>query len=162
MIKALEAKSVEGENDTSELKSDLEMVRMNFSLSGNRFKSLKDKFDKLQEIVDQLKEGGGAPVVSGDGNVDFSQFASKQKFDELNNRVKVIDSIQGQTSDTLANLEDRVVVLERSDTDQNNQIEEIWKNINQIVQNLNSNGPAIVPSMPMAKDSSADVKNLQN
>ena len=72
MIKALEAKSVEGENDTSELKSDLEMVRMNFSLSGNRFKSLKDKFDKLQEIVDQLKEGGGAPVVSGDGNVDFS------------------------------------------------------------------------------------------
>ena len=47
MIKALEAKSVEGENDTSELKSDLEMVRMNFSLSGNRFKSLKDKFDKL-------------------------------------------------------------------------------------------------------------------
>ena len=32
MIKALEAKSVEGENDLSELKSDLEGVRMNLSL----------------------------------------------------------------------------------------------------------------------------------
>jgi uncharacterized coiled-coil protein SlyX len=47
MIKALEAKSVEQEDDLSELKSDTEAVRMNLSLANNRHKSLKDKVDAM-------------------------------------------------------------------------------------------------------------------
>ena len=43
MIKALEVKSVEQEDDMSELKSDSEAVRMNLSLSNNRAKQLKEK-----------------------------------------------------------------------------------------------------------------------
>lgn len=54
MIKALEAKSVEQEDDLSELKSDTEAVRMNLSLANNRHKSLKDKVDNLMQMVKDL------------------------------------------------------------------------------------------------------------
>ena len=47
LIKALEAKSVETENDISELKSDTEALRMNLTLSNNRHKSLKEKVDDI-------------------------------------------------------------------------------------------------------------------
>ena len=40
LIKALELKSNDTENDLSELKSDLEGVRMNLSLANGRHKSL--------------------------------------------------------------------------------------------------------------------------
>jgi hypothetical protein len=38
MVSALESKSVEAENDISEIKSDLEPLRMNLALSNSRQK----------------------------------------------------------------------------------------------------------------------------
>ena len=54
LIRALEAKSVEQEDDMSELKSDMEAVRMNLSLSNNRHKSLKDKVDEMDKLLKEL------------------------------------------------------------------------------------------------------------
>ena len=51
LIKALEAKSVETENDISELKSDTEALRMNLSLSHNRHKTLKEKVDDIMKSL---------------------------------------------------------------------------------------------------------------
>jgi hypothetical protein len=47
------------EEDLSELKSDMEAVRMNLILSNGRVKKNSDSIKELQEVVDGLK--GGSP-----------------------------------------------------------------------------------------------------
>ena len=73
ILSALEAKSVEAENDISEIKSDLEPLRMNLTLSNSRQKQLKEKIEDIQKQIDELKSGAGsAPVISSDGAIDPS------------------------------------------------------------------------------------------
>ena len=47
LIKSLEDKSVEMENDLSELKYDTEAVRMNLCLANNRVKTNKEKIEAM-------------------------------------------------------------------------------------------------------------------
>jgi hypothetical protein len=58
-LKELEHKSCVAEEDLSELKSDMEAVRMNLILSNGRVKKNSDSIKELQEVVDGLK--GGSP-----------------------------------------------------------------------------------------------------
>ena len=59
ILKELEHKSCVAEEDLSELKSDMEAVRMNLILSNGRVKKNSDSLKELQEVVDGLK--GGSP-----------------------------------------------------------------------------------------------------
>lgn len=73
MISALEAKSVEAENDISEIKSDLEPLRMNLTLSNSRQKQMKEKIVDIEKQIEELKSGAGnVPVISSDGAIDPS------------------------------------------------------------------------------------------
>jgi len=92
LIKALESKSIEQEDDISELKSDTEAVRMNLSLSNNRHKSLKDKVDAMQLLIKELQENSNSMPVVGDSGVDPKQldkfYASKSKHEDVSKKVE--------------------------------------------------------------------------
>lgn len=81
LIKALEAKSVETENDISELKSDTEALRMNLTLSNNRHKSLKEKVDDILKSLKELKDDANRAPISDGSGIDPKQldkfYASK-------------------------------------------------------------------------------------
>jgi len=53
IVKALEEKSVETENDISELKTDLEGLRMNFTLCNGRVKTNKERIEELEKSLAQ-------------------------------------------------------------------------------------------------------------
>lgn len=134
LIKALEQKSCEQEDDISELKSDTEAVRMNLSLANNRFKSMKDMVDELQQMIENLKDNSNSAPIVGNSGIDPKQldkfYASKSKLDELFQRVAVIDNISNTNSKHINDLNGRVVTLEHSDADTKEQLEELWKNLN--------------------------------
>ena len=164
--KALEDKSVQIENDTSELKSDCEAVRMNLTLSNKRQKDINEKMKEMQAQIDELMNGASsAPVITGDGGVDPNQlakmFASKQDVDGLKQRVLTLEKIVEEKQTVQINdILSRLGQLEKSEGDVKSQFDNVWTNINNILANMNKDGPVVVAA-PTVKDSSNDVKKLQ-
>ena len=106
--------STKAEDDISEIKSDMEACRMNIHLNNSRQKDQKEKHEKLQEQVDNLKsqvdsfykhycdnltEGGAAPVQmpvvmeAAAPAVDYSKDIERlnSMFDGHDERIKALE-----------------------------------------------------------------------
>lgn len=117
ILKELEHKSCVSEEDLSELKADMEAVRMNLILANGRVKKNTDSLKELQEIVEGLS---GQPMTSSapqKASIDLEMlkghFASLDSFTELERRVQACEKTDNNHDQVLGNHEDRLSNLER-------------------------------------------------
>jgi chromosome segregation ATPase len=120
-LRELEFKSNHAEEDLSELKSDLEAVRMNLILSNGRVKKNIESIKELTEIVNGLK---GLPVEvpsqtiqsASSSNIDVSQdiSASKDALANLEKRLLACEKTNVTQNGTLGSHEDRISALENN------------------------------------------------
>jgi hypothetical protein len=122
-LKELEHKSNAAEEELSELKSDMEAVRMNLILSNGRVKKNIEKLKELTEIVNGLStQPAGEPSATIQiplgSNIDVGQlqsiFASKDALGNLEKRLSACEKTNVLQDGTLGSHEDRISALEKN------------------------------------------------
>ena len=91
-------KSVGSENDSlSDLKADIETMRLNLHSYQRRAKEHSTKLERMEKALGALKGGAPAEAAAGQGpsldiNALSSQFASKEQMNELENKIITLEN----------------------------------------------------------------------